>query len=70
MSLSEGLKRARKHSGKTQRDMAAFLNLQRAYQSYEQGEHEPPISKLIKLADYFDVSLDYLVSRSDNPKRL
>jgi transcriptional regulator with XRE-family HTH domain len=31
-------------------------------------EREPPIAKLVALADYFDVSLDYLVGRSDNPE--
>lgn len=32
---------------------------------YERGEREPNISMLIKIADYFDVSIDYLVGRSD-----
>jgi len=31
---------------------------------------EPSITKLIHVADYFDVSLDYLTGRSDNPQRL
>ena len=34
---------------------------------YETGEREPGISDLIKLADYFGVSLDYLLERTDNP---
>ena len=41
----------------------------RAYQYYERGQREPTMSTLIALADYFDVSLDYLVGRSDDPKR-
>ena len=41
----------------------------RTYQKYETGEIDPPLSKVIILADYFDVSLDYLVGRSDNPDR-
>jgi transcriptional regulator with XRE-family HTH domain len=50
--------------------MAAFLGItERGYQCYEQGEREPPIAKLIALADYFDVSIDYLVGRSDEPGR-
>lgn len=32
---------------------------------YERGEREPNIKTLIALADYFDVSIDYLVGRSD-----
>lgn len=41
----------------------------RAYQYYERGEREPSMSTLIALADYFDVSIDYLVGRSDDPTR-
>ncbi len=41
----------------------------RAYQYYEKDEKEPTLSVLIALADYFDVSLDYLVGRSDDPAR-
>ena len=42
----------------------------RTYQRYESGEREPSASTLISLADFFNVSLDYLVGRSDNPQRL
>ncbi len=41
----------------------------RQYRFYESGAHEPGMSKLVALADYFDVSLDYLVGRSDDPVR-
>ena len=41
----------------------------RNYQRYEKGEMDTPSSKLVSLADFFDVSLDYLVGRSDNPAR-
>jgi transcriptional regulator with XRE-family HTH domain len=40
-----------------------------AYYRYEVGQREPGASVLIALADFFDVSLDYLVGRSDDPKR-
>ena len=43
---------------------------QRNYQKYETGEIDPPLSKAIVLADFFNVSLDYLVGRSDDPTRL
>lgn len=40
-----------------------------AYQRYEYGTREPAYQKLIALADFFDVSLDYLTGRSDDPRR-
>jgi len=53
-----------------QKDIANSVGLSlRSYQRYEYGERNPTSDILIKLADYFDVSLDYLVGRSDDPKR-
>lgn len=53
-----------------QKDIAASIGLSlRAYQYYEKGQKEPTLSTLLRLADYFDVSLDYLVGRSDDPAR-
>ena len=37
----------------------------RAYQYYEYGEKEPKLSTLVRMADYFDVSLDYLTGRTE-----
>lgn len=49
-----------------QKQIAESLNLHlRTYQRYEYGEREPSMSVLVALADYFGVSLDYLVGRSD-----
>lgn len=42
---------------------------EQAYQRYEYGKTVPSALVLIALADYFDVSLDYLVGRSDDPAR-
>ena len=54
----------------TLKAMADMLGMvQRNYQRYETGEVDPPLSKAIALADYFNVSLDYLVGRSDDPVR-
>lgn len=51
-----------------QKDIAANIGLSlRAYQYYEKGQKEPTLSVLIALADYFEVSLDYLVGRTDCP---
>lgn len=37
----------------------------RAYQYYENDEREPRLSVLVRMADYFDVPLDYLAGRSE-----
>ena len=53
-----------------QKDIALLLDISdRQYRDYEAGKVDPPTSKTIALADYFDVSLDYLVGRSDEPER-
>lgn len=44
------------------------LNMsQNTISRYETGERQPGITELILLADYFDVSIDYLVGRTENP---
>jgi XRE family transcriptional regulator len=70
MLLSDGLKRFRKAYKVTQRQAALACSVsERNYQDYEYGKVVPTATALIALADYFDVSLDYLVGRSDDPKR-
>lgn len=65
------LKEIRLQSGTTAKAAAEHLGiLYRTYQKYENGEIDPPLSKAIALADLFDVSLDYLVGRSDDPRRI
>lgn len=55
---------------KTQRDVAKYLNMQlTVYQRYERGERELPLWAAIKLADYYRVSLDYLVGFTDYQER-
>ena len=49
--------------------MAMDLNTnQNTISRYETGEREPGIAELIRIADYFGVSIDYLVGRSDKPE--
>lgn len=49
-----------------QQDIANAIGVSlRGYQYYEKDTKEPTMSKLIALADFFDVSLDYLVGRTD-----
>ncbi len=54
----------REDKDKTQKEIADLLNMQvTVYQRYERGERELPLWAAIKLADYYRVSLDYLVGR-------
>lgn len=67
--FNERLKECRNNNKIYQKQMAELLEItSRNYQRYEAGTLEPNIDKLILLADYFNVSLDYLVGRSDGPK--
>ena len=69
MKLAERLRELRGKKGVTQSQVAEYLGLKlRAYQYYESGEHRPEYEKLIALADYFDVSIDYILERTDKPK--
>lgn len=70
MELNEALRRIRKQKRITQVQAAKAAGVTEAmYQFYEYGKSEPTASVLIALADYFDISLDYLVGRSDDPMR-
>lgn len=70
MTYAEALKRFRREFNLTQKQVADAAKIfPQAYQVYEYGR-EPSISILHKLADAYNVSIDYLVGRSDNPARL
>lgn len=70
MDLKDALKRCRKYKKVTQLQAAKGAGITESmYQFYEYGRNEPTTRVLIALADYFDVSLDYLVGRSDDPSR-
>lgn len=63
------LKEIRKAKGISQLKLALDLNTnQNTISRYETGEREPGISELIRIADYFDISVDYLLERTDNPR--
>ena len=63
------LRELRKSRGISQLKLAIDLNMnQNTISRYETGDREPGISDLIKIADYFEVSIDYLVGRGDDPK--
>ena len=68
--FGERLKALRIAKKLKQTDMAAFLEITaRHYQAVEYGKINIRTLTLIALADYFDVPLDYLVGRSDDPAR-
>ena len=70
MSRGDGmrLRELRKARGISQLKLAMDLNTsQNTVSRYETGEREPGIGELIKIADYFEVSIDYLLERTDNP---
>jgi len=63
------IKELRKKKGISQQRLATDLNTtQNTISRYETGEREPGIDELIKIADYFNVSVDYLIGRTDDPK--
>lgn len=53
----------------TQTQMASYLQCsQRVYSNYERGDIDIPTQVLIKLADFHNTSVDYLLGRTKNPK--
>lgn len=61
------LREVRTLRGKKLKECADCLGIKvRSYQAYEGGDREPNIKSLIALADFFDVSLDYLMGRTDS----
>lgn len=66
--LATRLKDLRESRRIYQREMAEMLGLSmRGYQSYETNTSEPKLETLVFLADYFNVSVDYLLGRTDVP---
>lgn len=52
----------------TQTKMGEILHCsQRVYSNYERGDIDIPTATLIKLADFHQVSVDYILNRTDNP---
>jgi len=64
--LRDRLRKLRADKDLTQQDMADFLGITRpAYTAYESGRRQPDNESLSKLADFFNVSVDYLLGRTD-----
>ncbi|MDE5754312.1 MAG: helix-turn-helix domain-containing protein [Oscillospiraceae bacterium] len=65
------LKELRKKKRMTQQRLAIELNMeQNTISRYENGVREADYRSLIAIADYFNVSIDYLLERTDNPQFL
>ena len=65
--LSQRLKECRKEKGYTQGQVAIYCDItEKAYQNYELMTREPKLESLIRIADLFEVSLDYLVGRTNS----
>lgn len=63
------LKLLRKQKHMSQLSLAMKLNTtQMSISRYETGKREPDLKTLILIADFFDISIDYLLERTDNPK--
>lgn len=71
LNFNEHIRTLRINAGLSQRQLGEATGLsERGIQNYELGKRKPEFDALIKLADYFNVSIDYLVGRSDSPERL
>lgn len=66
--LGERLVELRKQKGLTQEEFSSSLNISRGtYAQYEIERRQPDYDTLKKIADFFKVSIDYLLGRTDNP---
>ena len=67
-ALSDNLKTLRQAKGVYQKDVANWLGIDRTtYVKYERGQSSPDHDVLLELANYFSVSVDYLLGKSDTP---
>lgn len=68
MDYQRRLRDLREDHDKTQREIAQVIGTsQTMYARYERGANELPIRHLIRLADYYQVSTDYILGRTDQP---
>ena len=66
--FSERLKELRKNTGYTQKEIAEHIGTsQPSYQNWEKGSRKPSRETIQKLADFFNVSTDYLLGQTDIP---
>lgn len=69
--FAERLRELRKNKNINQQKLSNYLGYgYTAVANYESGRNEPAIDTLCKIAEYFDVTVDYLIGKEDNPKRM
>jgi transcriptional regulator with XRE-family HTH domain len=67
--FAKRLKRLREDAGMQQQDMAKVLKIAKStYHNYETGKREPDIDTLKIIAEYFNVTVDYLIGKTDHPQ--
>lgn len=66
-NLSERMRSLRKEKNLKQEELTELIGIPiRTYRRYEIGEREPTVSALWKIADFYNVSVDYLIGRTDS----
>lgn len=69
-TFAQRMKQLRKEKNLKQQQLADQFSVKlRTYQGYEYGESYPEVAKLVAIANFFDVSLDYLMGRSEVRER-
>ena len=68
IELHEHIRSLREDRDLSQKEIAAILGMsQTGYSKYETGENDIPTQILIKLAEYYNTTTDYLLGRTDEP---
>ena len=71
MNYYQRLKDVREDNDKTQKEIAEYLKMDQSnYAKYENGKNMMGIDKYIKLAKYYNISIDYLAGIVDTPRKL
>lgn len=68
--FTERLKILRKNTKTSQKKLATIMEVSETqFQNYEYGKHLPTVDKLFRLCNFFEISADYLLGLSDDPKQ-
>ncbi|MBQ8766325.1 MAG: helix-turn-helix transcriptional regulator [Clostridia bacterium] len=67
--MKNNLRKLRKEAGLTQISLQMKTGIEQALLSkFENGDRIPPTETLMQLADFYNVSMDYIMGRTDNPE--